>query len=102
MNKTQFIESLAEVLKEKKFNDFTIDKTKDLVEAFFSTITEFLLEGKRIELRGFGTFELRKYKGYQGVNPKTGKKVISKPKKIPFFKVSKDLVVVEDKSNKSI
>ena len=45
----------------------------------------------RIEVRGLGTFEVRKYLPYAGRNPKTGKRIEVKPKKLPFFKVGKEL-----------
>jgi len=54
-------------------------------------MTETLIQGKHIELRGLGSFGVRKYKGYTGRNPKTGKQIRIKPKKLPFFKVGKEL-----------
>jgi integration host factor subunit beta len=45
----------------------------------------------RIEIRGFGSFVLREYKTYTGRNPKTGKEVDVKPKRLPYFKVGKEL-----------
>ena len=47
--------------------------------------------GERIEIRGFGSFELRAYRGYDGRNPRTGSAVAVKPKRLPFFKVGKEL-----------
>lgn len=96
MNRTQFVQSLSKVLQEARFNDFDVGKTDELVEIFFSCIKEALLEGRKVELRGFGVFELRNYKGYSGINPKTGKRVKSAPKKIPFFKAGKDLIEILD------
>jgi len=48
-------------------------------------------KGDRIEIRGFGSFTVREYKSYKGRNPKTGKNIDVRPKKLPFFKVGKDL-----------
>ena len=45
----------------------------------------------RIEIRGFGSFVVRKYDAYTGRNPKTGKSIKVSPKKLPFFKVGKEL-----------
>lgn len=101
MNKSQFIESFKEVIKKRKFNDISVDDVESVVNIFFSSIVEALLEGKKVELRGFGVFELRDYKGYAGKNPKTGKPINSKPKKIPFFKPSKDVIQIFDDSSGS-
>ncbi len=53
-------------------------------------------EDERIEIRGFGSFANRNYKAYEGRNPKTGKIVKVPPKKVPFFKVGKDLKEMVD------
>jgi len=50
-----------------------------------------LRRGERIEIRGFGTFQVRSYKGFQGRNPRTGTPVEVAAKRLPFFKVSKNL-----------
>jgi integration host factor subunit beta len=47
--------------------------------------------GGRIEIRGFGSFVMREYGTYTGRNPKTGEEVSIKPKRLPFFKVGKEL-----------
>ena len=57
---------------------------------FFDSISDALAKGDRAEIRGLCSFFVKKYKGY-GRNPKTGKKVKVKPKKLPFFKCGKDL-----------
>jgi hypothetical protein len=51
-----------------------------------------LRRGEHIEIRGFGTFQVRSYKGYTGRNPSTGEIVEVAPKRLPFFKASKNLV----------
>ncbi|MCX7998912.1 MAG: HU family DNA-binding protein, partial [Leptospiraceae bacterium] len=68
MNRSQFVESLKSVVASKKFSDFDESKTDSVVRTFFASICEALLEGRKVELRGFGTFELRNYKGYNGIN----------------------------------
>ena len=62
-----------------------------LVNGIFDAMAESLARGEGIELRGFGSFSVREYEGYEGRNPKTGETVHVKPKKLPFFKVAKEL-----------
>jgi integration host factor subunit beta len=62
-----------------------------IVLAIFTSMSDSLISGDRIEIRGFGSFENRGYDGYTARNPKTGEEVIVKPKKTPFFKTGKDL-----------
>jgi integration host factor subunit beta len=57
----------------------------------FEGFTKTLNEGGRIEIRGFGSFSVREYGAYTGRNPKTGDKTQVGPKKLPFFKVGKEL-----------
>ena len=59
------------------------------VNTVLSSISKSLQEGNRVEIRGFGTFELRKYGAYQGRNPQTGQKIQVSAKKLPFFKAGK-------------
>jgi len=62
-----------------------------LVESIFGAMREAILNGERIELRGFGSFINREYSSYQGRNPKTGVSIKIPPRRIPFFKVGKEL-----------
>ena len=62
-----------------------------IVETIFDSIIESLQNGDKIEIRGFGSFRTRQRRGRVGRNPKTGEKVEVPPKKIPFFKPSKEL-----------
>ena len=62
-----------------------------IVNIFFNEIADALGKGKRVEIRGFCSFFVKKYKSYTGRNPKSGEKVKVKPKKLPFFKVGKEL-----------
>jgi integration host factor subunit beta len=64
---------------------------EEVVETFFDAITETLSEGKRVEIRGFGSFTVKEYKPYTGRNPKTGIQIQVPPKRLPFFKVGKEL-----------
>ena len=62
-----------------------------IVNLIFDGFKDALVKGDRIEIRGFGSFMMREYKTYTGRNPKTGKEVEVKPKRLPYFKVGKDL-----------
>jgi integration host factor subunit beta len=62
-----------------------------IVEAVFSSIVTALQQGEKIELRGFGTFKLRKRESRTGRNPKTGAGVVVPAKKVPSFKPGKAL-----------
>jgi integration host factor subunit beta len=64
---------------------------EEVVCVIFDGMREALCDGGRIEIRGFGSFKTRQYKGYTGRNPKTGDKIEVKPKVLPVFKVSKNL-----------
>ena len=61
------------------------------MNCIFESMEESLRLGKRIEIRGFGSFEIRDYKSYEGRNPRTGDPVEVQPKRLPFFKVGKEL-----------
>ena len=63
----------------------------EIVDLVFDGFVNALKSGGRIEIRGFGSFVVREYKAYKGRNPKTGKVVEVKPKKLPFFKVGREL-----------
>jgi integration host factor subunit beta len=65
--------------------------SETIVETIFESIIEALQKGDKIEIRGFGSFRTRQRRGRVGRNPKTGAKVEVPPKKIPFFKPSKEL-----------
>lgn len=85
MNKSEMIEALAT----KK--GISIKKAEDIINTIFDAMTDALLAGDRIEIRGFGSFVVNDYKAYTGRNPKTGELIDVKPKKLPFFKVGKEL-----------
>ena len=85
MNKLE----LTETLKEK--TDLTKSEAKALVKLFFKEMSNALAKGDRVEIRGLCSFYVKKYKAYAGRNPKTGEPTRVKPKKLPFFKVGKEL-----------
>jgi integration host factor subunit beta len=66
-------------------------ESEAIVETIFEGIIGALQGGDRIEIRGFGSFRTRQRRGRTGRNPKTGAKVEVPPKRIPFFKPSKEL-----------
>ena len=66
-------------------------ESETIVETIFESIIDALQKGDKIEIRGFGSFRTRERRGRIGRNPKTGAKVDVPPKKIPFFKPSKEL-----------
>jgi len=67
-----------------------------VVNLVFDSMIDALKKNDRIEIRDFGSFTNREYKGYQGRNPKTGQVVQVSPKKVPFFKVGKELKELVD------
>jgi integration host factor subunit beta len=62
-----------------------------IVDTFFESIQDTLVKGERVEIRGFGSFTVNHYKPYLGRNPKTGNQIQVPAKKLPFFKVGKEL-----------
>jgi integration host factor subunit beta len=66
-------------------------ESETIVETIFDSIIAALQKGEKVEIRGFGSFRTRQRRGRVGRNPKTGAKVEVPPKKIPFFKPSKEL-----------
>ncbi len=64
---------------------------KVIVDGIFDGMIQSMEKGERIEIRGFGSFVVRHYGGYKGRNPKTGQLVDVAPKKLPFFKVGREL-----------
>ena len=68
-----------------------------VVDTFFDALKETLSKSDRVEIRGFGSFSVKSYKPYVGRNPKTGEKINVTSKKLPFFKVGKELKEMVDK-----
>lgn len=66
-------------------------KAETVVNTIFDSMVEALMRDDRIEIRGFGSFENRRYGSYKGRNPRTGEVINVKQKKVPFFKVGKEL-----------
>jgi len=74
-------------------------KAETVVNTIFDSMVEALLRDDRIEIRGFGSFVNRDYEAYKGRNPRTGEIIEVSQKKLPFFKVGKEL---KDDINESI
>ena len=91
MNKSDLIAALSTKENLSPKNAF------EIINLIFDGFTATLKKGGRIELRGFGSFTVREYGGYMGRNPKTGAKTQVGEKKLPFFKVGKEL---RDKVNR--
>lgn len=85
MNKSDLIEALA------TNQNLPVKTAESFVATVLSTITEALAKGDNVEIRGFGSFTVREYQAYEGRNPKTGNKIEVKAKKLPFFRVGKEL-----------
>jgi integration host factor subunit beta len=90
MNKIDVIKVLAE----KK--NLTGKQAMEIVDLMFKGFVNELKNGGRIEIRGFGSFNVRKYEAYKGRNPKNGEHVEVKPKRLPFFKVGRELKKMVD------
>ena len=85
MHKAKLIKKVSERMKIQP------RAAKVIIDTLFNQMTESLQKGERIEIRGFGSFAVRQYGAYKGRNPKTGKIVEVSSKKLPHFKVGKEL-----------
>jgi integration host factor subunit beta len=85
MNKSDLITALS--TKE----NLTEKNASEIINLIFNGFTDTLKKGGRIEIRGFGSFSVREYGAYTGRNPKTGAGIQVRSKKLPFFKVGKEL-----------
>ncbi|MGQ9485822.1 MAG: HU family DNA-binding protein [Desulfosoma sp.] len=91
MTKSQLIEALA------KAEGITLKAAEVAVNVTFESMEKALMQGDRVEIRGFGSFKVKNYDGYKGRNPKTGELIEVRPKRLPFFKVGKELKERVDK-----
>lgn len=88
MTKSELIEAVAQRTK------ITKSRAELVVNCVFDAMTSALEQGEGIEIRGYGSFTVRDYKPYKGRNPRTGKEVEVPKKRLPFFKVGKELKVL--------
>ena len=85
MNKSELIKNLSDEC------SLSIEEATMVVNVFFDSMKQALVEDNRVEIRGLGSFKLKNYDEYVGRNPKTGKSVTVAPKKLPFFRAGKEL-----------
>ncbi len=90
MNKSD----LMMALKEK--DNLSRQEAERVVNIFFRSIEDSLCNGGRVEIRGFGSFTVNSYMSYVGRNPKTGDQIRVPAKRLPFFKVGKELKELVD------
>ena len=91
MNKSEMIEELAVQA------NLHSKVAETIINLVINSMKDALINNDRIELRGFGSFHIEHYESYTGRNPKTGDSIEVPPKKLPFFKVGKEL---KEKINK--
>ena len=85
MNKSELVKALADQA------NISLDEATLVVNTFVDSRKDSLLEGGRVEIRGFGSFKVKEYGSYAGRNPRTGEKVAVEPKRLPFFRAGKEL-----------
>jgi integration host factor subunit beta len=85
MNKIDIVNQLSEKI------NLNQKVAKVVVDTIIDSIKNAIINGERVEIRGFGSFSLRSYKSYKGRNPKNGEVVDVPAKKLPYFKVGKEL-----------
>ena len=85
MTKSELIEAVA------VRSNITKSRAELVVNCIFDAMTAALERNEGIEIRGYGSFTVRKYHAYDGRNPRTGKAVSVPEKRLPFFKVGKEL-----------
>jgi integration host factor subunit beta len=93
MTKADLIEEVS------RLAELTRKDSEVIVETIFDGVVHALRTGDKIEIRGFGSFRTRQRKPRVGRNPKTGDRVEVPPKKIPFFKPSKELKDMVNRDN---
>jgi integration host factor subunit beta len=85
MNRSGLLEALG------KEANLTKKVADEVIDVIFSAMSQALINVERIEIRGFGSFVVRKYGSYIGRNPRTGEAIQVPSKKLPFFKPGRDL-----------
>ncbi|MDD6385740.1 HU family DNA-binding protein [Lactobacillus equicursoris] len=85
MNKTELVSAVSEK------TEFSKKESAQIVDALFAAIEEKLAEGEKVQLIGFGTFEVRERAARKGRNPQTGAEIEIPASKVPAFKPGKAL-----------
>ncbi len=86
MTRSQLIEAVA-----SKTTNFSKKDVEIILGTLFSSVTESLARGEKIEIRGFGSFKVKHRDGRRGRNPKSGEGIYIESKRVPFFKAGKEL-----------
>lgn len=85
MNKSELVEKIAERV------NLPRKKAEEVVDLIFDSMSQALIKGDRVEIRGLGSLTVKEYGAYKGRNPRTGESIQVKPKRLPFFKTGKEL-----------
>jgi len=85
MNKAELIQTL------KESQSLSNSEATRIVEIFFKLLADALSKGDRVEIRGLCSFQVKEYEPYTGRNPRTGKEVEVKPKRLPVFRMGTEL-----------
>lgn len=92
MTKSEFVALLA-----NRIDYLNLKEAAVVVNTFLDAITEALVKGEKVELRGFGSFRVKQRRSRMGRNPKTGEKVSVSAKRVPYFKPGRKLKSLVDK-----
>ena len=92
MTKSELIDAVAQR------TNITKSRAEMVVNCIFDGMSDALKKDDGIEIRGFGSFSVRQYKPYSGRNPRTGSPVQVPEKRLPFFKVGKELKELVNKA----
>lgn len=97
MTRRELIQRLVEV-----YPHFSRDDAEVMVHSVFDSMAETLRRGDRIEIRGFGSFVVKQRRAREGKNPKSGRMISVAARRVPFFKVGKELKLRVDGSEVDI
>ncbi len=86
MTKSELVEAVA-----SKVQNFSRKDIEVIVDTIFTSMSDSLSAGDKVEIRGFGSFKIKEREGRQGRNPKSGENIFIEPKKVPFFKAGKEI-----------
>lgn len=86
MTKSELVDVLS-----NKLRHLSKTEVEVIIDTLFGKMEDALKQGNRIEIRGFGTFEVRQRPARQGRNPRSGATVYIQNRKVPFFRVGKEL-----------
>lgn len=86
MTKSELIEAVS-----SKVTSFSRKDVEIIIDTLFESMTDSLVKGGKVEIRGFGSFKIKDRSGRQGRNPKSGENIFIDSKKVPFFKAGKEI-----------